>query len=1174
MRKDKDKDKEVLSISSDLMHNFKALRPASTERRMQAVCRDGVKAFLSISDDGRLLVTAEEGRSTAGWVRTDISGGIRGECGPGAKVVSFSVNEDRSDSGLVLAAAVQAGEGQSMYISAGSPLTRPAWVRVELPEKVRALAFYDVSVSSWQGRLSVHAYYKEKNGRISRHSIVSADGAYKKWIHSPLPTDFTDIADTRLGRPSHSRVDGAYILGTSHGSCQLLFTPAYNYYDPELAPTSSRLALPCGADAISALPSPSSPGMTDLFACGDGGLYWFSCQNQDDLAKPVRIASSPQLRGVRQLFSFASKGRVYVWALNEGKSLCYLSADQGRIGSPEAWGVVSVLKDGLDYVHPFREGKANAMYAYTKEGHGILGFESEETGLWSYVTVFVSESVGKAVPIRSYVTRVTTPQPGQEVWVKAQGSCMVDINGGVYSLRGNPVRVRSTAGGDIRITELAESINAAKFTVSLDGEGGGQPHDPGREAADRLFALDTADKLSKAVITHQSGQTERLVPGDVPRESLEAVAESMRRLESARKDVDPSRGGDGAGRPPGIRLRFRDGEIRHSALSDAEHGQYALACGGCATPSALRSEPVAYSSEDVLGYLRGLRSELGEDGMANGFFDVVIDFFDDAWSFIVKAGERIVSFVLDCVEKVVACAGELLHAIKVTFEKIIAFLKYIFDMKDILNMKDVLKKILNVAQKDMRDELLRCKGSVREAFQEIGQYIREWGGIEDIGDVGRESLRQVQDGSPEGRRSNDVRACYLTDLTVGSQGALNAASLCLPEGMTQLSGRMDELIEILSSWYDGEREVVESLLRRLRDELFSDEGIAGMDILTLLRKLAALAADALVEGVGEIVEALLDLAALALDILHDMLNREIYIPCVSEFLELCGIGRFSILDLVCLLPAFMGTVIYKATAGRAIFSTDTHGRVMSIRSLSDLGGITACAEGAEGAGGASAARFNKELFQGLKVGAAVATFIECALAGADFATERKWTLLGMAAAGMAAIDGSLYVANSFFVYEPLAGKLPKTPKQILTVVKYLPFLGKAVYAYYAIKGEKAAADKWDKVFGVSYAATSLISIGGNIYYIVAASKLGGVSDSERTAYILDTVSLIPDNLRNVADGVLRYVKPEQFVAFVIVLAIRSLCGVGYGALQIAEAHHVCGGNADPIICLPQPEGAP
>lgn len=1144
-----------LKLSSDLMQNFKALRPASTEKAMQAVCRDDVKVFLSISDDGKLYVTAEQEKSSAGWERTDISAGIRGDCGQDARVVSFSINADRDDSHFVLAAALAGGGKQYIYISTDTSLTKPVWIKVSLPEEIQVLSFYDISVSSYQGKVSVIAYYKKKDGSINRYSIVSVNREYNKWVYAPLPTDFTEIKDTRLGRPSYSRVDGTYTLGMSHSSDQLLFTPAYNYYDPEIAPSSSRLSLPCKVDAISVLSSSMAENNTDVFACGDGCLYWFSHQNQDDLAVPVLLAKSVHFYDVRQLFSFVSRGRVYIWVLNESKKLCYLFAEQEKIGTPEAWSVVAILKENLDYAYPFQEGETNAMYAYTKKGEGILGYESRDTGLWSYVTVFVSQNSEQAVSVNSYVTLIKTPQPEQEVLITVEGNHMLDINGGIYALKGNPVQVKSNAGCDIRITELSESVNAAKFTACLSDENVKemQAYDPGEAVIGKLFTLNSADKLSSAVITSQTGENEYLVPKDTPHESLDAIANAIRTLDIAQKSLNQSHNDDiyiKSDMPIGIRLRVQDGKILHTSLQEKGES-FVLA------RKDLQASQAIYSSEDTLGYLRSLCSVPTN----NGFFDVIIEFFDHAWNFIVQTAEKIVSFVLDCVEMVVSCAVEIFQMIKVAVEKVIDFLKYVFDMDDILRVKDVLKKIMNVAQKDMKTELIKYKKLAKEAFDEINKYILEWGGVEDIGEVGNMNLQQMQDNSPEGQQMGDVHANYLTNMVSENHALVNMTLQCEPEKMNQLSDKIDELVDILSSLYEGEKEVMEHLIQRMQNEFFEDEGIASMDILTILCKLGAIVASAVVEGVEKIVEMLFDLMVYVLDLFYDMLNKDIYIPCVSEFLELCGIGSFSILDLACFLPAFMGTVIYKLVTQETLFSCELHTKIMEINSLSDLGSLVASDENAV---------FNKALYKGFKITSAVATFLECIFAGFDFSTKRKYTLLGICSAAMAAIDGGLYMANAFFVYEPLKGKLPTIPKYILTVVKYLPFLGKALFLYYAvIKKDTEKADYWDKIFGTVYAITSFISIGGNIYYIVEASRLKEVASNEKTAYILDTVSLIPDNLRNVADGILRYVKPEQAVAFIITLVVRSLCGIGYGVLQIVAGEYACKDDSVPVKQLLQ-----
>lgn len=1120
-----------LKFSSDLMQNFKALHPASVEKNMQAVCNHGCKAFLSISDDGRLYVTAEQELSDAGWERKDISAEICSSYASDVQVTNFSINANRDDAASVLAVVLSSEGKQYIYISANDSVTDPVWVPVALPEEIQMLSFYNITVSSYKGKISIMAYYKTQNGSIERYSIVSADGTYNKWIYSPLPADFDEIMETKSGRASYSRVDGTYTLGRKGADCQLLFTPAYNYYNPELSPTSSRLTLLQKADAIAVIPSRSKADATDVFVCGDGSLYWFSGENQDDGAEPVMVAQSPYFYDVKQLYSFESKGRVYIWVLNESKELCYLFVNREEVANPQAWSVVAVLKEELDYVYPFCEKDTNAMYGYTKDGKGILGYESEETGLWSYVTVFISRKSKQAVPINSYVTLIKTPQPCQIVSIAVDGNRVVDINGGIYSFKGNVVRVKSTASCDVRITELTESVYAAKFRAWIEDEET-KEYDPGRDVEEKLFALGDGDKLYNAVITSQTGETEYLVPRDTSRQSVDAVASAINTLDRARKDIDGITAENEVRQ--GIRLKFANGEVSHENFSYNQDGVLL-------DMEAFRSSCAVYSSEDTFGYLRSL---CGYKSVENGFFDVVIDFIDGAWNFIVRTAEKIISFVVDCVEKAVSCVVEIFNTIKIAAEKVIKFLKYVFDMGEILLVKDVIEKIMNVSKEDMKKELQEMKSTVKEAFEEIDKRILEWGDIQNIGDIGGKSMQNIQNESEFTQHANDVHANYLTNTIVENQETASVVLQCPRELADYASGEIDRVIEELSVLYEREKETAERLIKRMQNEFFGDESITDMDILTLLRKLSALIASAAVEGVSAVVEVLFDLVIYILDIFFELLNTDIYIPCVSEFLELCGIGTFSFMDVICFIPAFAGTVIYKLIMQKTLISKELHDRIMEIHSLSELKNVTA-AMGNDS--------FNKGLFLSFKIVSAVATFAECVFAGIDFSIEGKSTTISVLAVGMAAIDGGFYVANSFFVYELLDKKLPDIPKTILTVVKYLPFICKAMSLYQKIiRKDEEKAKYLDKVFGTLYAMTSVIAIAGNITYIVEAAQLKNVDSTEKKAYILDEVSLIPDNLRNVMDGVLRYVKPEQGVPFWIIIAVRTVCGVSYGSLQIVE----------------------
>lgn len=1128
--------KTQLKFSSDLMQNYKALRPASVEKDMQAVFYNGRKAFLSISDDGRLYVTAEQECSTAGWERTDISSKLLENRSGEAKVTSFSVNTERDSAKPILAAALTDKDGQYIFLSVNGSVAEPSWMQLTLPEEMKKQSFYDISVSSYLGKVTIIAYYKKKDGTIERYSFASKDGHQTEWIYTPLPTDFTEITGTVIGRPSYSRVDGAYTLGMSGSTNQLIFTPAYNYYNPDLDPASSRLTLPQKVDAISVLLSTSADNVTDIFACGDGSLYVFTADNQDDGAVPVKLVQSPLLYDVRQLFSFESKGRVYLWVLNGSKKLCYLFADKKGIADPESWSIVAELKDGLDYVYPFRENDTNAMYGYTKSGEAILGYESEETGLWSYVTVFVAKNSGKASLINSYVTLIKTPGPEQEVTIDAEDRCVVDINGGIYSFKGNTVTVKSTASCDIRIMELSESVYATKFSVWTDDGKLSEPYDPAQGVNDKLFALNDGGKLFNAVITSQKGETEYLVPRDTDPHAVDAVAASIGTLSEARKDVSGvKRSADDI--PQGIHLQFRDGKLTHTHFSHD---------GNASLPfnvEALRSSREIYSSEDTFGYLRSLCGEPA--AMANGVFDVIIDFFDDAWNFIVQTAEKVVSFVVDCAEKVAACAVEIFNIIKVGIEKVIQFLKFVFDIDDIILVKDVIKKIMNVSKEDMKKDLLNVKEQVQKAFEEIDRMILEWGDISDIGDIGTETMQKIEDSSQAEPYMNDVHANYLTNTLSENHEtvSLGLAIPCPHEVAVKMSGDIDDLLEIIAGLYEKEKETAQKLIDRVRNTFFDEAAIEDMDLLTIMKKLLALIGSAAVECAEPIAEALIDLTVCVLDYICECLNQDIYIPCVSELLELCGIGSFSVMDVICFVPAFMGSIIYKLIQQKPLVSQKLHDSIMKINSMHDLKFVSASDPALND-------KFDHDLLLACKFISCIATASECVFSALDQITKKTSKFLGIASALSGGIDAVFYMAGSFFVYTPLDGKLPSVPKYILAVVKYFPFAFKATSLYYHKDPEKSSY--WDNIFHTVYAITSFISIGGNIAYLCMASSLKDVDETERKAYYLEMSSLIPDNVRNIADGLLCYVKPENPILFSIVLAVRSLCGATYGALQVAE----------------------
>jgi hypothetical protein len=954
----------------------------------------------------------------------------------------------------------------------------------------------------------------------------------KEWQYSPFPADFTEITDSKNGCGLYSDAEGTYTLGENSGSKQLLFTPAYNPFDPKIPPSSSRLQLPeelklPGDNRLAVLPVPQNPCYTDLFICGGGALYCYFYNNQEDLAVPVRVVKSSLLTDIKALYAFTSNSKVYVWALNGSKELVYLFANVNEYSYPGAWGVISLLKDNLDYACPTSAGNTNALFAYTGNGEGLLGTESA-SGLWEFNRVFESIKDGKPALVTSYITLIKTDAPETEVELKTNENATLEINDKVYTFTGNPIRVKSNLNGQIRVSELAVSMNAAKIEMISDGNDR-MTITPSDKLAERLFDLNTGDKLRNAEIRSQNGQTTKLIPNSVRKEDTDAAAGLIQRLKDSAQNQRPAN-------ISGIQVQVSRAGLMELPLEEDF------------SRMVVRGNNLVYSPEDVFGYMRAMRRTLAE----NDIFDIVVGFFEDAWRFIVKIGEKIVSFVIDCVEKAVACVVEVFNLIATAIEKIIDFLKYVFDIDDILLVRDVIKKIVNVSRNDMKGKLKEIKGKLGEAFEELDDLIAQWGDISKIGDLGglaEQTLTKVDNNSEYTNNRDDVHANFLLNSVTENAQGVSLLSFSMPPDFTaKTEGELERLIKILEGLYEGEKEVVERLVARMKNEFFNDETMGNMDILTILKKLVAIIGMALVEGVREIADALFDLVIFAVDVIYDMLNQDLYIPCVSEFLDFCGIGKFSVLDVGCLIPAFIASVIYKLIAGKALVSHELRDKIMSINSLEDLKNITAANKDE---------KFSRELFLSFKIIIGVASIGECIFSGINKAAGEKTFVLAVLSVVCSLIDGAFYLGTGLFLYSPLSEEISILLKGMFAVIKYGTFFMMPIYWYYAKKKEDAKATWWKKSFRGIYAITSGVSAIFNITCCIYIANKDGLDEKERTAFYLDTTSLIPDNLRNVADGVIEwFTPPETGLPFGVALAARSLSGVVYGALQIAEGAYV------------------
>lgn len=936
--------KNKLHISSELMEHYRQVSAVSGEKKMQAVCTGAYKGFLSIGEDGALYLTRESGEKESGWKKLKLCEGLRKlHPGGGLSVKTFACAYDEPGKAYALLVAVTVAGKDYIYLSTGGSLDRPEWLEVKQAQGNGNVHQLHISVSGRERYIIVD--FMQKDGTVERFYVNSSSQTGKLWDYYPLSADFGEILDTRLGRAVNQRVDGFYTLGLLHGRNQLLYMPACNPYDPGVAPTSVRLQLPDKMDTLAVLPI-SGTRFTHLLAAGSGQLLLYPYDRQKDSDEPVVIAKSDYFRDVKQLFAYASNGKTYVWALNESKQLVYLHTEGERINAANEWTPVLLSRNDVGYAHIFRDAATSlgAMFGYVSDNSGIAGEESGLTGIWSFSQVQLDTAVGKSKSSPSYITQIVMADennlllPDKHISVRASERCCAQVNGKMYYFKDSPLDLTTNQSGEIRIVQAAQNTSAIKWTVCAEGMEEYEI-DPSAHVVDKLLELDTADKLQNARCTTKAGSAVPLIPPKTDRQSLEAVAQALQTLKEANRHLEMKRSGrmmrgpamigtleDFApfppenGKMPGIRLSVCGGSLSGEPirLNDESVPEALLVTPFGVT---MRSAPkLSLSANDVFSFLHTLY---------NKAYDIFITVVDDAWSFIVKVGEKFVSFVIDCAEKISECAKEIFNIIKVKIKELIDYLKFIFDMEDVRKIRDVAKKAFNLYMDSFLRTMVQYKPRAEEYIDKLIRMAEKWGDLTPLDRLGGPPLLEMSGGNSYVEKY-DVKAKHFSNMLISNIEGGSVAAL-------QPATALDTYLNTLSGVSGEVREVITTLVERIKADLLNENALMSMSFGTILKKLAAIVSVTILDIGRRAVSALFDIIILTMESLMKWLNEPLYIPVVSEFLEFCGVGAFSLLDAACYIPAFAGSVVYKIATGKAMIDDDTYAHIMALGSAQDCG---------------------------------------------------------------------------------------------------------------------------------------------------------------------------------------------------------------------------------------------
>ena len=1110
-----------IEVSSELADYFVPLTAVCFEKDIELLCMEDFFGMLSIGTNSRLYLYYGDYGKAARFQKADITGSLGGNVKRMAAM--------QAENGKEFIISVIAGE--ELYYAVTDTPQKPAWRRVDFSEAASGRAYIpeDVCISAFSDQIILAAELKDKGTGKTEQFFVESDLAGSSLKYYPCAANFETIKASLLGQAVSQRVPGIYTYGNYAGTEQILYTPVRNVYQPGIMPSPFRLAADRGTDAISLVPLSEDdrdyPG-THLFAGGGGKLFFYPFRNQVDCIRhpekgPTLIARSDSFNQIKKMESYCDGTKLYVWILNESGELLYLCADTEK-GLPVSFSGPLLFRENV--LH-FGAKPGKIFLCESSKGMKLtIGEYNRNSGVWDFSSVLIDGGLSKKmepVKIPAYMTKAIVYREngaiseGTKVCVTALDNAEVYING-IYRKfeKGKTLTFRTNEQGCVNIVQAAKtSLMAVSYEISLaeNKADGIICEDPSRKAREKLMGLDTPEKIKAAQIVDIHGNARPFITG-VSESDLEHTAAIVGKLNTVQNMLAAPCDMNGM-------FACREADSFITDFFDAV--------------------------EDAFNYVKGKQIK---------GFDIFIDAVTKTWNFVIKIGEKIIGFVIDTAEQIYSCIVKVFEYIKAGIEKVIDWLKFVFNMDDVVRLKNTMKQFVKLSLKAAADKLEYARGIADQEIQGTIEKITEWGGIDEpkIEPAGEKEGYQPDSGN-----------MYLFDLIFGNlQPKFEIPAMEISgeakKAVARVSGLYAEMQTEMKGYAGNMLDTVTDALEHID---FSDVNT----IMAALKKTAAVLAVTGLEIVRKVVDALFELLETVISSIFEYLDAPVYLPFISEVLELFGIDEFSVLDIVTIVPAFLTSVIFKIIKGKPVVDETVYTQIMDARKIEELnfGDDAADALGDLPAGG------KKTGVQICKICLFGVSLTETILTGVLYATVGTETppLYTKISTCLGAADFAFSMISGYVCYSPMteAADDLDTAISIYTyawIGKSMTFLlGGILQILEEMTVEeklKTGLKKAANVCNIIAGGISLVGLAAEITACVMAARvLADTHDKkiDKAIFLTEDVGYMVDDVRNIMDVCTVFFKEEEPVNAPVppwFTVIRTIGSGGYCLSQLAS----------------------
>jgi hypothetical protein len=928
-----------ISHKTELMQNYLHADVMGPQEKFLALQTNlGASLLFSISTEKVFYVTKEiygDIKHRHGWNRSDLRGDQIKQAFPQGKCKDFAAAQcaHASTATIQLALVIDDGTNDHLYLSLGNSDSDTSWTEAPkwkacpfnatdgqqkplTPPQPFKIANVFISEATDLNHIVVDVIRDPQNAGplISRYFIDVANPESPVWQAHDVDIQMeAKGCKTCIGRrqpegqlEKKSPSDGLYTSGVVSGHSQFTYKPLKSPYGE---PKSTILKLtadlsPPSPDAIAACRKPDHT--SDLYAAHGGCLYFFASDKQfnDDDSVARKIVENKLFTDVKDLFASLHKEMVTVWGRNGSDDIFYTTCPVDHLTTPASWSTPLAIMTGVQNVTPYvnRADTAKIFFAHTQANEFKIAMKSpRKNGSWRVRNVHLPPSQSKqpAQSYKSYTTRVTVtddnnhPAADVGVVITSTNRTSVYINHLYYVVGPISITVKTDRKGSLTIVEEVTRLDGTQLSLSIDGDRVSKPCsiDPMVDspyASEQLKKLKSESDLNNAWIYYQNKNLKprrKLVKVGVDGGDLSSAGKNLENLWKTHDHLQ--------GKTTNSTLAFRSPDDRSPEYQ-----------------ALVKDKPITIvDGGDLLSKLDSMHAHHLAMAFAQGgtstsgwwLWDAIVDFFNEVWNFVIKIEEEIFMFIFETIEQVFEVFKYIFNKVVENLRDLLEYASYLFEWDDIERTKDVMKNVILRALDYQVDGIKSLKQTIDEKMLALVQASDDWAGLDwgaKMGAEGKEALSSKTAPSPAQSAPDWFLADHF-EANIEDAASENTNRLTDPP-----TNPLDVIVAAIKSEANLGGEVLTEL-EKLGNDIYT------LSLSDFVKRLAGIVAHFGFTTAKIIIDAILDIIYDIAKATIKLLDFELYIPVVSDFLDLCGVPRFSLLDVISYIGAIPTTVVYK-----------------------------------------------------------------------------------------------------------------------------------------------------------------------------------------------------------------------------------------------------------------------